>query len=251
MSLNQKIAILSDIHANRFALETVLEDIEHQNVDAILNLGDSLFGPLDPNGSFQLISSLNMISISGNQDRFIVENRHKHSKEKSTLNFVLHELSKQALDWLEGLSDHRIWDDMYLCHGNLNRDDAPLLNKFQKGKVKLKSPDELEAELQEVQQKVVLCGHTHVPCIVALPDSQTYIINPGSVGLPAYDDDQPFYHKMESKTPLSKYALLEMDGPNIVSFSHRYVRYDYERAANLANENGRQDWATWILTGKA
>lgn len=243
--MTQNLAILSDIHANRFALEAVLEDIERHEIDTILNLGDSLFGPLDPEGTFQLISSHNMMSISGNQDRFIVENRHQHPKEKSTLNFVLQELFKPALDWLEGLSDHRIWEDIFLCHGNLTHDDIPLLEKFDAGKVKLKSPGELEEELQEIQQKVVLCGHTHVPNIAALPRSQTYIINPDSVGLPAYDDDTPFYHKMESKTPLAKYLILEMDGPKVATFHQRHLQYNHQRAAKLAKDNGQQDWAAW------
>ena len=46
-----RIAVLSDIHGNRWALEAVLEDIERNPVDAVLNLGDVLYGPLDPGGT--------------------------------------------------------------------------------------------------------------------------------------------------------------------------------------------------------
>ncbi|PFD89042.1 YfcE family phosphodiesterase, partial [Bacillus cereus] len=40
--MKQKIAIISDIHGNSFALEAVLKDISHRNVDLIFNLGDSI-----------------------------------------------------------------------------------------------------------------------------------------------------------------------------------------------------------------
>ncbi|MER1974122.1 MAG: metallophosphoesterase family protein, partial [Psychrobacter alimentarius] len=42
------IAAISDIHSNVFALEAVLADIQHRNVDQIVNLGDILYGPIAP-----------------------------------------------------------------------------------------------------------------------------------------------------------------------------------------------------------
>ncbi|WP_369593419.1 metallophosphoesterase family protein [Lysinibacillus pakistanensis] len=43
-----KIAVLSDIHGNKEALKTVLDDIQQRNIDSIYNLGDTLYGPLFP-----------------------------------------------------------------------------------------------------------------------------------------------------------------------------------------------------------
>jgi predicted phosphodiesterase len=42
-----RVAVISDIHGNAFALEAVLADIDQQAPDAILNLGDHFYGPLD------------------------------------------------------------------------------------------------------------------------------------------------------------------------------------------------------------
>ncbi len=36
------IAILSDIHGNRWALEAILEDLGKRNIKRIINLGDTL-----------------------------------------------------------------------------------------------------------------------------------------------------------------------------------------------------------------
>ncbi len=40
------IAVISDIHGNRWALEAVLEDINRRGIKRIANLGDCLYGPL-------------------------------------------------------------------------------------------------------------------------------------------------------------------------------------------------------------
>ncbi|SDD65802.1 Calcineurin-like phosphoesterase superfamily domain-containing protein [Priestia aryabhattai B8W22] len=53
--LKQKIAIISDIHGNSLALEAVLSDISRRGINTIFNLGDSLYGPLDPLGTFKLL----------------------------------------------------------------------------------------------------------------------------------------------------------------------------------------------------
>jgi hypothetical protein len=43
-----RLAVLSDIHGNRWALEAVLDVIDKGGVTSALNLGDALYGPLDP-----------------------------------------------------------------------------------------------------------------------------------------------------------------------------------------------------------
>ena len=85
---------------------------------------------------------------------------------------------------------------------------------------------------------------THVQRVVKLTSGQT-IVNPGSVGLPVYDDDAPVRHVMESFSPHARYAT--MDG-SAVSFHH--VEYDWKTAAMKASELGREDWAHGIATGR-
>jgi diadenosine tetraphosphatase ApaH/serine/threonine PP2A family protein phosphatase len=97
----------------------------------------------------------------------------------------------------------------------------------------------------------VLCGHTHVPRIVALDDGRV-IVNPGSVGLPAYTDDTPVPHANQMGAPYARYAVLErrkVADPWQVSF--RVVAYDWGAASKRAADKGRADWARWIKTGYA
>lgn len=248
--MQKKIAVISDIHGNNFALQAVLEDLEKQHVDTVLNLGDSLYGPINPRETFKLIAGNSFISISGNQDRFILENEEKREVVNPTLTFVLNSLPGEAFDWLKTLEPNKAWENLYLCHGNFQQDDAPLIEKFEDGKVTQKSHKELENEAENVKQDIILCGHTHVPKVLKLSASGKFIINPGSVGLAAYDDESPFYHRMESGSPFAKYVVIELEEELVVSISQRHVRYDHERAAQQADRYGRSDWAYWIRKGK-
>ena len=52
-----RYAVISDIHANVWALEAVLNDIERHSVDAILQLGDVLYGPLAPQATYACLQA--------------------------------------------------------------------------------------------------------------------------------------------------------------------------------------------------
>ncbi len=56
--------------------------------------------------------------------------------------------------------------------------------------------------------RVVLCGHSHRPELIRLPDG-VLLLNPGSVGCPAYDDPSAPPHVSEAGSPHARYALLE------------------------------------------
>ncbi len=68
-----KLAFISDIHGNSWALRSVLADIKTKSISEIYDLGDSLYGPLDPQGTFEIILKNGITSIRGNQDRDIIQ----------------------------------------------------------------------------------------------------------------------------------------------------------------------------------
>jgi diadenosine tetraphosphatase ApaH/serine/threonine PP2A family protein phosphatase len=95
---------------------------------------------------------------------------------------------------------------------------------------------------------VILCGHTHIPHVVVIEDGPL-IVNPGSVGLPAYDDTRPYPHKVETGSPHARYAMLtQADGAWQAELL--CVDYDWEQAARDAEANGRPDWARALRTGR-
>ncbi len=68
-----RLAVISDIHANLLALEAVLADIAERGADATVNLGDCVAGPLWPRETFERLAALDLPTVRGNHDRWVVE----------------------------------------------------------------------------------------------------------------------------------------------------------------------------------
>ena len=140
-------------------------------------------------------------------------------------------------------------DEFFLCHGTPFKDDEYLLESVSIHGVTLKKTSELVSLISSLKQRVILCGHSHVFRSVYLADNRL-IINAGSVGLPAYCDEQPYPHTMESGSPHAKYCIVSRDdSAYLVEFIE--VPYNWSKAAEIASLNNREDWAQWLRTGRA
>ncbi|MEJ2052985.1 MAG: metallophosphoesterase family protein [Calditrichaceae bacterium] len=242
-----KIAFLSDIHGNTWALKAVLEDLSQRDIQGIYDLGDSLYGPLDPKGTFHLLQDRKIQSICGNQDRYIVESMHQ-AEINPTLQYVENQLNDKALEWLRALPPSRTIDDhVYLCHGTPGNDSEYLIEELHPEYVGVKDFNRIEIALTDIKQKIVICGHSHRPGFCETPEK--LVINPGSVGLPAYCDDHPIPHKIENYSPKARYCIVDFD--RNMSIEQISVSYDFENAALAAEANDRGDWAQWLRTGLA
>lgn len=242
-----KIAVISDIHGNLWALDAVLADIEKRETKSIVNLGDSLYGPFDPAATADRLIDLSIPSILGNQDRVSLS---PPPASSHTLEYVNQSLSPRHFDWLKSLPVTDVmYNQIFLCHGTPDSDEVYLTEDMSKAGARLRDPEHIMADLVGVEQEIVLCGHSHIPRTVYLPNGKL-VVNPGSIGLPAYWDDVPRPHIMESGCPHAKYAILARDsGAWLVE--HLIVPYDWQIAAKTAEENNRSDWAKWIASGRA
>ena len=245
MGSGQRIAIIADIHANIWALDAVLSDIRRQGADVVVNLGDVLYGPLAPRATFERLQGEKVVlTVRGNQDRQIYDGHNS-----PTFNFVVDDLSVDAIQWLRSLPETAVFEDeIFLCHGTPSSDETYLLEDVSSGRPLLKSEDEIVGLVGDVPYPVILCGHSHIPRLVRLASGQI-ILNPGSVGLPAYSDDEPIPHSMETYSPHASYAILTRTVAGWdVAFQR--VAYDFEKASQAAAARGRKDWAKGIGTGR-
>jgi len=246
--MTQTYAILSDIHGNSWALEAVLENIYKKGIETIINLGDILYGPLDPEGTARILKDYKAIAVRGNQDRLIYENRDDVAENK-TLQYVKEQLSEEQVQWLTELPiTENISDEIFCCHGTPANDEAYFIENVSQGTPRLKSNSELQNLTKNIHQPLILCGHSHLPSSVYLANGIT-VVNPGSVGLPAYSDDFPIAHKMETGSPFASYAILSK---HKTRWHILFVKipYDWESAAQAASKNRREDWAYWIRNGR-
>jgi predicted phosphodiesterase len=240
------LALIADIHGNRWALEAVLQDIDHRGISQIINLGDHLTGPLDPTGTADLLIQRNMLSICGNDDRVLFAPEEELSASQR---YTRDQLTEAHRNWLRALPDTAVVaDEVFVCHGDLF--DSPyLLEQVEVSGVFLRSTPEIEASVSDIAQSVILSGHSHVPRTVWLPNGKL-LVNPGSVGLPAYTMETPISYAMESGSPHARYAILSRV-QNGWQVEHVQVPYDWEYAARIAHGNSRDDWAEWLATGRA
>jgi predicted phosphodiesterase len=241
------IAVLADVHGNRWALEAVLEDIRARGIERTVNLGDCVYGPLDPSGTAEILMELDLPTVRGNEDRILVEPT-AEIQHSCTFGFVLGSLSPDDLYWLSTLPAMTVaYDHFRLFHGCPGSDEEYLLHKVAPLGAVPRAPAEVAARVGGMREAVLLCGHDHSPAAMRLSHG-TLVVNPGSVGLPAYTDDRPFPHAIESRTPHARYAIV---GRNASDWwvEHVALEYDWEAAAATAETNGRPDWAAWLRTG--
>lgn len=242
-----RIAVLSDIHGNLSALDAVLADVERRGADVTVDLGDVVSGPLLPAATVDRLMALGLPTIRGNCDRLLLDlplERLGASDRHAAMS-----LEARHLAWLRALpATLRIADDVLLCHGTPESDLTYWLESVDDRGARQATEIEVRDRGGHARFSLALCGHTHMPRIMRLGDGRT-IVNPGSVGLPAFAEDTPSPHVIEAGSPHARYAIVERTRAEWRVELHA-VPYDWEPMAHLAHENGRADWAIALRTGR-
>lgn len=203
------LAIIADIHGNSWALDAVLRDIEYKNIQQIVNLGDCLLGPLDPAGTADRLIDLNLLTIQGNDDRVLLAPPERPS---AATTYTLEHLKPAHLEWVRSFpATAVVANELYLFHGDLAADETYLLEEVTDHGVFLRSTTDIATALAHIDQPVILSGHSHIPRTIFLPPGKL-VINPGSVGMPAYTSGLPLPHGMETGSPHARYAILHKVG---------------------------------------
>ena len=258
-----KIAIISDIHGNLPALQAVLSEIDAAGVDHIINVGDTLGGPLESARTADVLMQRQIPMIAGSHERQLLT--FPAAKLNASDACTASEVSSAHLAWLSSAPPTRwLADDVFVCHGTPHSDLNYWLETITGDFAANGSPGVRAATAAEVLQRLgagphtakaslIICGHTHVPrvlCVTSPTDGQLItIVNPGSVGLPAYDDVHPYKHYIETGSPHARYALA-VQTPAGWRVDLRCVMYDFESMATLAESRQRPDWAIALRTGR-
>lgn len=246
-----RFAAIADIHGNHAALKAVLNDIAALGIRDVVNLGDCFSGPLEADQTGDLLLLLDLTgerTVRGNHDRYLIE---KPADQLEASDAHAHrQMSTRHFDWLRKLPMNMVWqDEIFLCHATPKDDNRYWLEMVTpQGHVTLRPQGEIETLAEGVDQSLILCGHSHIPRMVSLADGRL-IVNPGSVGQPAYDDDLPFYHKVETGHAMASYAVIEKTESGWAP-SFRNVAYDHMAMSRLAAENGQPEWASALATGR-
>jgi predicted phosphodiesterase len=232
-----RIAILSDIHGNRTALEAVLDDLRKTSPDAVFHGGDLSDTGSSPAYVLDCIRDRGWQGVMGNTDEMLVqpdtlEDFARQSKGPPALwNAILEiaeatrsTLGEDRLRWLRSLPK------IYLSAA------FALVHATPESCWRVHSPNATDEELCETygsfHRPLVVYAHTHQPSIRRIPSGDLLLINTGSVGLP-YDGD-----------PRASYLLLEDNVPSI-----RRVEYDTGEELKALSLSGlpHAEWVARIL----
>ena len=177
-----RVAALYDVHGNLPALEAVLEDVERESVDLVVVGGDVASGPM-PAETLALLRALGkrVRFVRGNADRVLDFGGAGGDLQlwmQSRL-WVAERLGPENLRFLASLPLDVIVDVPALgparfCHGAPGSDEETI--------TRVTPDDRLRRLLVSVEERVVVCGHTHVQFDRTV--NGVRVINAGSVGAP-------------------------------------------------------------------
>ncbi len=236
-----KVAILSDIHGNMQALESVMADIKENNCKKVLCLGDLAMAGPEPAEVIDFVKSQdNWTVIQGNTDKMIADFTPEILKNtEKAFPVMAHALADDVLflsddrkEYLKNLPEQKVLEiegvKVLMVHGSPRKNNEDIL------------PDmpisEIEKIIKGVDADLIFCGHTHVPAGYQTNTKQT-VVNVGSVGRPM------------TKDPKSCYCIANFENGSF-AIEHRFVDYNREKAARIMsarNFDGAQKLAEMIL----
>jgi putative phosphoesterase len=225
----QRVAVITDIHANLPALEAVLDAIEQMDIDAVYCGGDLVgYGP-HPNEVCRLIEERGIPTIYGNYDYAIGRDledcgcayRDQHDRELGELSvaWTLEHTDQRSKAFMRGLPFDLRFElggrRVRLVHGSPRKVNEYLFAD--------KPARTFERIAAGADCDVLVFGHTHQPWVRTYGD--VLFVNCGSVGKPKDGD------------PRASFAVLEPAEGEVVATIER-VEYDAEDVARQVVDAG-------------
>lgn len=201
------LAIISDIHGNKRALETVLADIQRRGVSEIICLGDVVANGPKPHETLNIIREKSIPVIMGNTDDMLLHLPKEKLTQKSDRSnriadvdyWTLEQLTASDKDFIRQFMPVIQFDlggvDVLCYHGSPSSYDNMILIDTQ--------ADQVKTWIGDYKASVLVGGHTHVQMFRRL--FNMIVVNPGSVGL-CFEYTTLGNH---ISLPISEYAILE------------------------------------------
>lgn len=233
------VALISDIHANLPALESVLEDIDRRRPDMVFCLGDLVGYAPWPNEVVAMIRARGIPTIAGNYDEGVGWNsddcgcaystEEDRARGVESITYTNQQVTEETRAYLRSLPRH-----LRIERGNDERKQSILLAHGSPRRInEYLFADRPEASIHrmmsEARTNVLAVGHTHKPYHRALSYTDAeqqgvrHLINTGSVGKPKDGDSRACYAVLQWQDG--------MEGPEAISIEFVRVAYDVERAA--------------------
>lgn len=212
-----KIGIITDIHNNLNALESVLNEIEN-SCDCIICCGDIIgIGPYPDKTVQRMMKIKNLIAVRGNHESYLLEGipneEHMDIEEMKHHEWEHKQLSNSSIDFLKTLPYSRKFEiegkKIVVTHYAMNDD-----NKYYSFR------NNIEKMFSSIDADIIIYGHNHSKNIC---NSDKLYINVGSLGCPANDRN------------IARYGVLEINDGK-VNIETKELKYDSQTVINKINE---------------
>jgi len=245
-----RIAIISDVHGNITALNTVLSDIKSRGISKIYCLGDSVTKCANPDLAIDILRRNCSVILKGNCDDIMTTS---YARERKF--WTREKIGEERCEILKGLP---ISYDFYmsgylirLFHSSPFSLDHIFNPMFSNESTKYASKEFLDPEklfentefigktnLDPIPD-IVGYGHIHTPNIFRFKNKTVF--NPGSVGIPTEMLNTADFDETCKFSTVSSYIILEgkLDSRELSSISFNLVRlpYDIEQEVKYLQES--------------
>jgi predicted phosphodiesterase len=235
-----RVGFISDIHGNRFALEPVLADLERQNVDRLVCLGDICFGP-QAHECLERVRGLGCPIVLGNWDAWSTEG---FPPPDDPVGVMLYEIGEW---WAEQLTeDDRAFVKTFVPTLDLPIGDGRVMHcyhgsprSFSDWVFSSTPDDDLEPMFGGVDAAILVGGHTHLQMVRRY--GPQLIINPGSVGQPF----SQWWPKTVRVAPWAEYGVIDAN-EGWLQIDLRRVPIDVEGLLHFCRESGMPHAQWWV-----
>lgn len=180
-----KIAIISDIHSNGYALDAVIKDIDSLRIQKILFLGDAVGYYYDSKKVLDILFDRDVEMILGNHDEMLIHSYRKPEDTRSAsevklkygsgLKLALEELPSEMIEKISLLPNFRELNiensKIFMCHGSPFNKDIYIYPT---------SDISILEECNKESFDLVCMGHTHYPFV--WKGKYSLVVNVGSIG---------------------------------------------------------------------
>jgi predicted phosphodiesterase len=236
-----RVAFISDIHGNLLALEAVLRELEGEEFDRLICLGDVAVGP-QPREVLQRVRELGCPVIMGNWDAAFLEGM-PHVEDRDE---VARKLVEIGAWWAGALTEEdRAFISGFLPRLEVELPDGGTMLCFHGSPLSYNDwifaqtpDDEVLGMFGEHQAAVMVGGHTHLQMVRRLDGS--LMVNPGSVGLPF----RQWWPKEVRIAPWAEYGLLGFENGR-VAIDLRRTTFDVAALLQDAKDSGMPHAGWW------
>ena len=234
-----RLAVISDMHGECFALDQVLQDIRRQGIEQIVCLGDALQGGSQPAETLARLRELNCPVVMGNADAWLLsgqntsEGEEPSEQQRAVRAWSLAQLSESDLAFIRQFHPTieiplEAGKTLLCFHGSPRSFDEVILPET--------PDDKVRQFLAGYEATLFTGGHTHTQQLRRLGNS--WYFNPGSVSLAYNWEHSDLAHGRVRADPWADYAIITSEGA-CLGLTFRHVPFDAGELARVIRASGR------------